>query len=120
MTPRLFVYGTLLPGETRWRVLAPLVSPNDAGPAAVAGRLYRTPYGWPAAVFDPSATTVVPGLIVMLRDPVQALPVLDEIEGTGTGLFQRRLIVTASQQCWAYHWPGTTSTFQPIPSWTDR
>ena len=63
MIARLFLYGTLMPGEARWPLLAPLVAPAEperaeperaeperAEPerAEAAGYLYRTPYGWPA------------------------------------------------------------------------
>jgi gamma-glutamylcyclotransferase (GGCT)/AIG2-like uncharacterized protein YtfP len=127
---RLFVYGTLMPGEARWPLLSPLVSPADPEPAAAGGRLYRTPYGWPAAVFSGDAGSgpdvllaegagaTVPGLVLTLREPGRALPVLDEIEGTATGLFERRLIVTTAGRCWAYHWPGPTAGFRPIAAWT--
>ena len=135
MIARLFLYGTLMPGETRWRLLAPLVAPAEperaeperaeperAEPerAEAAGYLYRTPYGWPAAVFDPAASSAVPGLAVTLQDPGRALPVLDEIEGTSAGLFHRRLITTSAGPCWAYHWPGQTSGFQAITRWKPR
>jgi gamma-glutamylcyclotransferase (GGCT)/AIG2-like uncharacterized protein YtfP len=115
---RLFVYGTLMPGEGRWHLLAPLAAPGVPERAHAPGCLYRTPYGWPAARFDPAAASTVPGLVVGLRDPGQALPVLDEVEGTGTGLFERHLIIAATAgQCWAYHWPGPTGDFQAITSW---
>ena len=117
---RLFVYGTLMPGEARWPLLAPLAALAEPDRAEAAGYLYRTPYGWPAAVFDPAASSAVPGLAVTLQDPGRALPVLDEIEGTSAGLFHRRLITTSAGQCWAYHWPGQTSGFQAITQWTSR
>jgi gamma-glutamylcyclotransferase (GGCT)/AIG2-like uncharacterized protein YtfP len=120
VTARLFVYGTLMPGEARWHLLAPLAAPGPPERAKAAGNLYRTPYGWPAAVFDPAVSAAVPGMVVTLRDPAQALPVLDEIEGTGTGLFERRLVTATTGQCWAYHWPGRTSGFQPIRAWAGR
>ena len=116
-TARLFVYGTLMPGEARWRLLEPLTGHGDTVRAEAAGYLYRTPYGWPAAVFDDAAAGVVPGLVVTLGDPARALPVLDEVEGTGTGLFERRLITTTAGVCFAYHWPGPVAGFRPIPSW---
>ncbi len=116
-TARLFVYGTLMPGQRRWHLLAPLAAPGEPERAEAAGRLYRTPYGWPAAVFDPAAPAAVPGLVVTLRDPARALPALDEVEGTGAGLFQRRLITTTAGQCWAYHWSRQTTGFQPITTW---
>jgi hypothetical protein len=30
------------------------------------------------------------------------------------------LIATTAGECWAYHWPGPTSGFQPITSWIGR
>jgi gamma-glutamylcyclotransferase (GGCT)/AIG2-like uncharacterized protein YtfP len=117
MTGRLFVYGTLMPGQPRWPLLKPLSAPARPDRAEAPGHLYRTPYGWPAAVFDPAASSSVPGLVVTLRDPTAAFPVLDEIEGTSAGLFRRQLITSTAGQCWAYHWPGQTSGFQPIAAW---
>jgi gamma-glutamylcyclotransferase (GGCT)/AIG2-like uncharacterized protein YtfP len=117
---RLFVYGTLMSGEERWRLLEPLAAPGAPEAATAAGLLYRTPYGWPAATFSQTAAAAVPGLVVTLRAPGTALPVLDEIEGTGTGLFERRVIKTTAGECWTYHWPGPTSGFQPITSWAGR
>jgi len=117
LTARLFVYGTLMPGEERWVFLAPLAAPARQERAEAAGYLYRTPHGWPAAVFDAAAHTAVPGLVVTLLEPARAFPVLDEVEGTGTGLFERRLVTTTAGQCWAYHWPGRTAGFQPITAW---
>ncbi|HEY6790361.1 MAG TPA: gamma-glutamylcyclotransferase family protein, partial [Trebonia sp.] len=96
VTGRLFVYGTLMPGQPRWHLLAPLTTPAQPERAEAAGHLYRTPYGWPAAVFDLAASSPVPGLVITLRNPADALPVLDEIEGTGAGLFRRRLITTTA------------------------
>jgi hypothetical protein len=58
--------------------------------------------------------------VVTLLDPGIALPVLDQIEGTGAGLFERRVIKSTAGECWAYHWPGPTSGFQPIASWAGR
>src|SRR5262245_22442979 len=102
-TARLFVYGTLMPGEENWHLLSPLATSSGPEPATTSGVLYRTPYGWPAAVLGDAARTAVPGLVVTLRDPAQALPVLDEFEGTGRGLFERRVITTSAGRCWAYH-----------------
>jgi gamma-glutamylcyclotransferase (GGCT)/AIG2-like uncharacterized protein YtfP len=116
-TARLFVYGTLMPGEENWDLLSPLATADAPEPATATGALYRTPYGWPAAVLDDAARTAVPGLVVTLRDPGRALPVLDEFEGTGRGLFERRVITTSAGRCWAYHWPGPTASFQAITSW---
>ena len=109
-----------MPGEARWRLLAPLVAHDAPERAEAAGYLYRTPYGWPAAVFDAAASAAVPGQVVTLRDPTRAFPFLDAIEGTGTGLFERRLVTTTAGQCWAYHWPRQTASFQAIKAWSRR
>jgi hypothetical protein len=71
-------------------------------------------------VFGQGGDAGVPGLVVTLRDPGRAFPVLDEVEGAGAGLFERRLIATTAGQCWAYHWPGPTSGFAVIAGWTSQ
>lgn len=114
---RLFVYGTLMPRQPRWRLLAPLTTSGDPEHAEAAGYLYRTPHGWPAAVFDLGAPVTVPGVVVVLHDPGAAFPVLDAAEGTDAGLFERRLIESSLGQCWAYHWPGRTTGFKAITRW---
>ena len=47
----LFVYGTLLPGEERWELLEPFVV-GPGSPDSVAGTLYDTGEGYPAASFE--------------------------------------------------------------------
>ena len=55
MINHVFVYGTLLPGDVRWRYLAQFVS--DEGVAdSVGGSLFDTGFDYPAAVFDDSGT----------------------------------------------------------------
>ena len=83
VTPYLFVYGTLRPGEPRWSLLVPLLTSSGAwtGPVTIPGRLYGTPFGWPAAVFEQGERAVVPGVVVKLPDPIGALVILDDIEG---------------------------------------
>ena len=115
-TASLFVYGTLMPGEERWRLLEPLVAESAPRAATAAGLLYRTPYGWPAAVFGEGGATV-PGVVVLLADPGRALALLDDVEGVGTGLFERRLVTTTGGPCVAYHWPGPTAGFAVIKRW---
>ena len=60
---RLFVYGTLQPGRLRWPFLARFAIGHR--PAEVSGTIYDTGYGWPVAVFGPSAESV-PGTLVDL------------------------------------------------------
>ena len=67
---RLFVYGTLVPGAAAWSVLAPWVV-GAARADAVAGRLYDTGRGYPAATLRAPAAGVVHGSVVTL-DPARA------------------------------------------------
>lgn len=98
MLPRVFVYGTLMPGHLRWGLIAPYATSHRA--AAVPGVLFDTRRGWPAARFaeplgapvlvdDPPAgadgaeTDAIPGWLVELA-PTSAedlLAQLDEVEG---------------------------------------
>jgi gamma-glutamylcyclotransferase (GGCT)/AIG2-like uncharacterized protein YtfP len=117
---RVFVYGTLKPGQGRWPILAPFVLPTGVdGAAAVSGLLYDTGCGWPAAVFDTVAGAEVPGSVLTLRPEsvAQALDTLDAVEGVRSGLFQRILVEVEGQSCWAYHWPGPVTGFQRIRYW---
>jgi gamma-glutamylcyclotransferase (GGCT)/AIG2-like uncharacterized protein YtfP len=115
-TASLFVYGTLMPGEERWHLLEPLTAAGAPRAATAAGLLYRTPYGWPAAVFGEGGGAV-PGVAVVLADPGRALALLDEVEGVGAGLFERRRVATTAGRCLAYHWPGPTGGFAVIGRW---
>ncbi len=115
MTTKLFVYGTLKPGHSRWPILAPHVEPGvPVVDDAVDGRLWATPWGWPALT-DGSET--VRGVLVELRTDrvVKALAELDAVEGVGSGLFQRAEVVTrADVSCWVYLWPNPTDGFEPV------
>lgn len=112
----LFVYGTLMPGERRWDVLAPFVQ-GAPEPALVRGSLVDTGRGYPA-LFPGEAA--VPGYLVRLRSEflAEALDVLDRVEGTATGLFERGLTNAAGTAAWVYHAvdPGLRGT--SIHSWT--
>lgn len=115
----VFVYGTLMPGHSRWSSLEPFVvgAPRSA---QVPGRLYRTPYGWPAAVFGPHFDHLVPGVLAALEPTMteKALAAIDAIEGVPAGLFQRVSLITKSgERCWTYHWPASTRGFDEIPAW---
>lgn len=124
--PTLFAYGTLLPGEPRWGFLAPFVR-GEGVPAAVAGWLFDTGRGYPAARFagesaDPTAP-VIHGTAFPL-DPAsldEAWRVLDEVEGAVAGLYRRVVVRLAdgTPAC-AYEY-GTGLDLRPIPSgrWID-
>lgn len=115
---RLFVYGSLKPGRERWPALEPFTDPAEAArPAAVRGRLWRTPWGWPALT---DGTAEVPGVVVALVPTTldDALRELDAIEGVDRGLFTRTEVdCTDGSRCWTYRWPGPTDGFDPIDAW---
>ena len=87
---QVFCYGTLLPGQERWQFLAPFVVAHE--PDEIAGRLYDTGLGYPAAFFD--RVGVIYGVRFRL-DPArlhEALSLLDEIEGAVDGMYHLSLI----------------------------
>lgn len=117
MVRHLFVYGTLMPGQSRWPALAPWVE-GEPGPDSVTGRLFDTGYGWPAAVIGPTGS--IPGVTVALATGSlpDALAALDEIEGTGAGGYCRVQVVTANRvAAWVYDWTGDTGGFAAIDRW---
>jgi gamma-glutamylcyclotransferase (GGCT)/AIG2-like uncharacterized protein YtfP len=111
----LFVYGTLRPGDVRWRLLAPFVL--DGGVAdRVAGQLFDTGLDYPAAIFRGDG--VVHGQTFTLRIDTleECLAVLDEEEDTVGGLYRRVEVVTASGiHAWAYEY-GDGLQLTPIGS----
>jgi len=114
-TTRLFVYGTLRPGDVRWPILAPFVL-DDGVPDTVRGELFDTGLDYPAAIFGGTATIV--GRTYELRPDRldEALAVLDEEEDTVAGLYRRVRVTTgAGTAAWAYAY-GTGLELTPIPS----
>lgn len=121
MTDRLFAYGTLLPGDVRWRFLEPFVLDHGV-PDRVVGRLFDTGQGYPAAVFgadpgsgpgagagshddDAGAPWFVHGRVFTLRaDRLDdGLALLDEIEGAVAGDYRRvRLVTAGGVEAWGY------------------
>ncbi|SDG13622.1 Uncharacterized conserved protein YtfP, gamma-glutamylcyclotransferase (GGCT)/AIG2-like family [Pseudonocardia oroxyli] len=106
---RLFVYGTLQPGDRAWHLLEPLAT--AVSPATGRGRLFDTGLGFPALV--PGADPV-PGHVVTLRDPATALPGLDEYEGPE---YARVRVSVEGRPCWTYVWIRATEGFRPISGW---
>ena len=117
----IFCYGTLLPGEERWQFLAPFVLAYE--PDQVSGRIYDTGLGYPAALFDRGG--IIHGFRFRL-DPAQlldALSLLDEIEGAVEGLYHRVQVTTAmGAQVHAYQYGGTPEGLVDIPegNWLTR
>lgn len=112
----LFVYGTLRPGESRWRHLQPYVV-DDGFADAATGRLFDTGQGYPAALFGPDHAAEAPvphgpviqghtfGLLEVSLD--QALDHLDAVEGAVRGLYRRIVVQTAAGvRAFAYEYGG--------------
>ena len=120
VTTRVFVYGTLKPGQSRWRILQPFAVRAGADFwASAQGHLFDTGYGWPAAVFASGVRDPVPGVVMAIRPESinEALATLDAVEGVVGGLFRRIVIDVDGQPCWTYHWPGPTNGFSRIARW---
>jgi gamma-glutamylcyclotransferase (GGCT)/AIG2-like uncharacterized protein YtfP len=122
----LFVYGTLRPGESRWRHLQPYVV--DGGFVdAVTGHLFDTGQGYPAALFGQRTEGTAPiirghtfGLLE--GSLAQALDHLDAVEGAVRGLYRRIVVsTTAGVQAFAYEYGGGLD-LAPIDSgdWLQR
>jgi gamma-glutamylcyclotransferase (GGCT)/AIG2-like uncharacterized protein YtfP len=110
--PRLFVYGTLAPGDDAWPVLAPWTIGAPRADA-VRGRLYDTRRGYPAAVFG-HAGGLVHGYVVDLdRDRAPAaLAALDRYEGPD---YERVVVRTEARvTACAYAWTAPLAGCVPL------
>ena len=103
---RLFVYGTLMPGEALWPALAPYA--RSWVPVTAPGRLWDTGHGYPAVRFGPGAGEV-PGVLVDLHpdQAARAVEEIDRIEDEGR-LYRRVEVATSSGPAFAYEWLGST------------
>ena len=102
----LFVYGTLQPGDVRWPILQPYVAGNGIADE-VAGRVYDTGRGYPAAIFGEHGTIF--GRTFQLREDriAEALTSLDEEERSVPGGYRRVVVTTAAgTRAWAYQYGG--------------
>ncbi len=115
----VFVYGTLKPGDVRWPIIEPHVV--STRPAAVSGRLYDTGRGYPAAVFDRVGT--IRGVVLELAptDLAEVLELLDFVEGTVSGRYQRVLVTTwEGAPVWAYAFGESTDGLTDLDGhWPD-
>jgi gamma-glutamylcyclotransferase (GGCT)/AIG2-like uncharacterized protein YtfP len=110
----LFVYGTLLPGEERWELLEPFVV-GAGSPDSVAGTLYDTGEGYPAASFETGDRRVA-GQVFQLDGGRldEALELLDEVEDAVLGLYRRvRVVTDAGLDVWTYQY-GSGLQLTPI------
>ncbi|MEE9252223.1 MAG: gamma-glutamylcyclotransferase [Thermodesulfobacteriota bacterium] len=97
---KLFVYGTLQEGEPLNTYLrgSKLLTTLE-----VPGALYDTGMGYPAATFEPGASSTVTGELFYLHDGAQdRLKTLDKIEGAAHALFRRKIITHGDHSFFAY------------------
>ena len=121
MTEHLFVYGTLRPGDVRWPLLESFAA-DDGVDDTVAGTVYDTGRGYPAAIFDGENTII--GRTYRLHDGslLDAMAALDAEEGSVDGDYHRVPVVTNSGlAAWAYAYgSGLTLTVIPSGDWLTR
>ncbi len=111
----VFVYGTLRPGDVRWRFLEPFVV-DEGWADTVTGELFDTGLDYPAAVFGRRGTIHGRTLALLDESRDRALDVLDEIEGIVDGEYSRVVVRTGRDvEAWAYA-SGDGLTLTPIPS----
>jgi gamma-glutamylcyclotransferase (GGCT)/AIG2-like uncharacterized protein YtfP len=118
----LLVYGTLLPGEERWELLEPFVA-GPGSPDSVAGTLYDTGEGYPAASFEAGDRRVVGQVFQLDAGRLsEALELLDEVEDAVLGLYRRvRVVTDTGLDVWTYQY-GTGLQLTPIAGgdWLSR
>ncbi|MGA9276611.1 MAG: gamma-glutamylcyclotransferase family protein [Ilumatobacter sp.] len=119
MPNHVFVYGTLRPGDVRWRFLQPFVI-DDGWSDAVEGRLFDTGLDYPAAIFDgrvEAGGTVLGQTYALDAASVErCLAVLDREEDTVGGRY-RRIVVTTSRGVAAHAYEyGSDLDLVPIAS----
>ena len=110
---RLFVYGTLKPGASAWRLLEPYVAGAPV-PATLPGVLYDTGRGYPALLLDDGPG--VTGYLVELREPARdALSAMDDYEGAE---YQRVLLTLPDgTSCWTYVWIEAVDGMPRVEVW---
>lgn len=115
----VFVYGTLRPGDVRWRHLEPFVV-DEGWDDTIIGRLFDTGLDYPAALLDDRAEAggVIRGRTYALIESSmrQCLEVLDREEDIVGGRYRRIAIDTNSgTRAWVYEY-GDGLDLVPIPS----
>ncbi len=97
---KLFVYGTLRKGGTRSRHLEGC---KLLRMMKVPGTLYRTPFGYPAAVFDETSSLAVQGELYELPpDSEVFIGNVDRLEGVDEKLFLRSVIRREEESFYVY------------------
>lgn len=100
----VFAYGTLQPGESRWRHVEPHVI--DYRPDSAFGRRVDTGLGFPGMVPDEAST--IHGTLLRVRPESrhELIHLLDSIEGH-PDFYQRSLLrLHSGELAWAYVWCG--------------
>ena len=115
----VFVYGTLRPGDVRWRFLQPFVV-DEGWPDTIPGRLFDTGLDYPAAILDHRAEpggTIVGQTYALLTESIErCLAVLDAEEDTVGGRYRRVVTSTGrGVRAYAYEY-GDGLDLEPIPS----
>jgi gamma-glutamylcyclotransferase (GGCT)/AIG2-like uncharacterized protein YtfP len=91
----VFVYGTLLPGQKYFHLIAPMVADHQAG--RTRGRLFHLPAGYPAMV--EAETGWVRGELLRFNESVEkVLEVCDRIEGYQPGNEAASLFIRVVKQ----------------------
>jgi gamma-glutamylcyclotransferase (GGCT)/AIG2-like uncharacterized protein YtfP len=111
----VFVYGTLRPGEVRWRHLVRWVVDNG-WPDRVGGQLYDTGLDYPAAIFGDGGPIHGQTFALVDESIEECLGVLDVEEDTVGGRYRRVVVTThAGVRAWAYEY-GHGLDLEPIES----
>lgn len=110
-THYVFVYGTLMPGEANWPILAEHLKGPVRRAAMDGTRIYDTGWGFPALLILPGATRgwVAPISVVGLAE-------LDVLEGV-PHLYRRALLTTRDgARVWTYVWNAGTAGLSRHPN----
>jgi gamma-glutamylcyclotransferase (GGCT)/AIG2-like uncharacterized protein YtfP len=123
---RLFVYGTLMEGESRHHILESWGKPFIEREARAPGLLYRSNKGYACMVPAENPSQVVTGELYQLPDVRHTFEMLDIVEGVGgyesrTSLFRRAILRVSSADgntypAWVYLYDKEVRGLQHISS----
>ena len=100
MTEYLFVYGTLLKGESQNSRLNGCILEEYL---SIPGELYDTGYGFPAAYLNGDQESVIFGELYRLpRESASFIELLDSYEDIPNGIFERNTIKVNTESCYIY------------------
>lgn len=122
----LFVYGTLMEGQSRHHLLRSWGNPTSMCPAKAPGLLFDTGRGYPCLLPEEGKMHWVRGELYCLPNPRKTFEMLDIVEDTRSfrperSRFRRGIIrvLTADHRsvvAWAYMFGGYTANLRVIPS----